>query len=204
LEFPRLISINESFQITLENNVKSISLPALNSVGADFEADRTSMIILNAPKLNYVGGSFEVGDNPALETAEFPSLNFIGGGLFHNFDVDGPQSLLSISYPVVTYIGGEVFIENNVGLLNISMPLLDTVGGVFYVQLNKVAQWYDLSSLRSVCMQNEGMQTNDMEPDIVYILCPLLINSGNCNFTVSNFKLPTSGCSNEILKLINY
>jgi len=195
---PMVQSINGSFFLSQEVNIVSVTMPALVSLGGKFECDVTNLMkTLAAPKLIYVGGDLSVGDNAVLASIEFPSLNFIGGNLYIVYVEGGPQTLLSISFPQVTYIGGEVFIGDNYILQTISMPLLNMVGGNFDIENNKMAQTFDLSALRYVCSMVPTDNTNILQPNLTYKLCPKLISTGFCsNFTVIKTLVPDNGCPN--------
>jgi len=197
IEFPMLFSINGSFFIEDEPSIMSISLLQLESCDGRFYINSlTMMTTLNVPMLNYVGDNFYILYNPALMAINFPMLNFVGKSLI-NFGVpQGEGALALISYPVLSYVEYVVGIENNYVLQLISMPSLATVGGPFTILNNNATKLVDFSSLRNVCAVYSGQIF--LEQDIVYMLCPSLINDGLCSpFTITNYELPKIGCSNK-------
>jgi len=196
IEFPMLSSVNGSFTIDTEDLI-SVSLPQLEYCAGNFILNSVSMTSLNVPMLDYVGGTINLEFVDAFLAINFPMLNFVGGSIMHASPYR--SGVVSISYPVLSYVEYQIDIENNHELQMISMPLLNTVGGPFIIENNNATKMVDLSSLRNVCTKMTG--ANEVEQDIVYMLCPSLINNGLCssygNFTVTNFQLPTSGCSNR-------
>jgi len=195
-----LFSINGSFFIDSEYSIKLISLPQLESCDGRFNINTLkTLTTLNVPMLNYVGYTISILYNPALMAINFPMLNFVGKSLI-NFGIPHGEGVLAlISYPVLSYVESVVAIENNYVLQLISMPSLATVGGPITIRNNNNAtKLVDFSSLRNVCSVYGNSGQIFLEQDIVYMLCPSLINDGYCSpFTITNYELPKIGCSNK-------
>jgi hypothetical protein len=110
-----------------------ISAPALTTVGGALEiVNCTNLNSLEFPKLETVNGTFGflIEGNPGLQNLSFPSLTFIGG------DLNWIGAFDTISIPKLMNVTGAVNIQSSSSTFKCPIPELRTngmVGGVGFI-----------------------------------------------------------------------
>ncbi len=108
--------------IELENNqIVTLNMPHLETVGYGFLYKNTALTTLNAPNLKTVGYEF-LYKNTALTTLNAPNLKKVGDGfLYHN------TALTTLNAPNLKTVG-HYFLLYNTALTTLNVPNLEKVG----------------------------------------------------------------------------
>lgn len=120
--------------------LESFSAPELVNVpdGGIFLDVGISLVNVSFPKLTFVFMTVDIMDTLPIVSAEFPSLVSVGtdGVARALYAAYFCPNLVSVSYPVLTTVGGPLRVQGCLILPSVSFPALATVGGNVLIELN--------------------------------------------------------------------
>jgi hypothetical protein len=153
-----LTTINTSAMFFEGNNLKTLSLPEVTTVGQEAFKNNTHLESIVLPKAANIGNS-AFKDCTNLVSVELPAATSIGENAFY-----GCTSLVSVELPAATSIGGSAF-SGCTSLASVDLPAATSIGGnAFYgctslasVELPKAVSirkraFYGCTSLASVSL----------------------------------------------------
>jgi len=171
--------------------VTSLSFPKLGSLQLIEVNYLDNLITLDFPMLTHVNEYFHIWHASSVQAIEVPQLSYVGG----NFWLQG-SAMTNISCPVLSSIGGLLYIKNNQILQNVSFPMLKSIELTVTLMQPLADYFVDFSRLRSVCSSFAQNNSNVLDGGTTFILCPNLLNAGNCkNFPAEKVVPPQGGCS---------
>lgn len=152
----------------------------LQEIGGELKIKGTAWETLDSfPLLTRVGGDLRIFDNDSLTSAGFKRLETVEGSLQvggFDFGYAVPnEALTSISFPVLTTVGGDdLQISGNLALTSIHAPLLTTVGGDFSLTNAESLETLSVESLETVA----GEFLINSNERLISISAPALTESG--------------------------
>lgn len=123
--------------ILRNNSLKWTKLDALQKVGGDIIIASTSLESIETPALTEIGGNLDLCGITEITEDEYGNVN-MGG------------SIVELSFPALSRVGGVVKINYFATLTTISLPQLTTAGSIEIPTLGHQFETIDLSSLTAV------------------------------------------------------
>ena len=122
----------------------TLALPLLESVGGrlsilcDVAVNSGVCETISLPALRSVGENFEIIYSPNLESLSLPKLESVGADIIVSTGDQliefgaGASNLSSIEFAVLSTVGGNLHIDHHENMLTMTFPELASVGGYFY------------------------------------------------------------------------
>ena len=205
LDFSNLEEVGTSIGIHKCPKISSISFPELRDVytpsidgdGSVQISKNDSLIEIDFPKLERVGRTLAITNNPALEYFEFPSLKQASNnntGVWVDFN----HSLVSFSFPVLENIYGELMIRSNLSLEKFSFPELIRITGDLWVLENNKLKDFSMPKLNLVGSEFV-LQSND---SLTSFELESLSRVGYDFWITSNPELPTEKADALVVQIL--
>lgn len=154
-----LRAVGGGLSVSFNQDLKEVTLPALESVGWLFITINARLGALSAPTLGTVGGALQIGTNDTLTTLDLPSVVTIDGSL----DVEANPKLAALTLPSLVTVMGAITIgkqanppRGNAALTLIALPSLargqdaTSFSSVISLALDPMVTRVDFSSLPEV------------------------------------------------------
>jgi hypothetical protein len=139
VELGTLESVSGSIRMGGNANLVSIAMPLLASaetidVGGVNVAGNPLLRSLTLPSLQNLSGDLNLQGNQGLEELDVSSLSAIGGFFYIGSTGIGSFNVLTtLSFPVLTTVGGHFFVQYLEELTTLEIPLLESTGSYFIV-----------------------------------------------------------------------
>lgn len=161
--------------------LEELSFPELRKTGEFYVAGGLGPdSSLALPKLTSVASDFELSYT-GLTSVSLPVLTSLGDDLW----VNDNDSLTSFSAPVLSSVTDEIGINHNDSLTSVSLPLLSHVGYGIWVSENPVLETFTIGNLEAPLEEMEFWNNPELQYCAGYVLAGQMLNVGNGSFSFS-------------------
>ena len=129
ISLPSLTTADQGITITSDDQLASVSLPALTSAGTLYVDYLLVLTTVDLPLLTTTSGGINLNDNPQLATISLPQVTTIHGPLA----VGDDTALATLDVPVATSMGAFIVDASVPHLTTVSFPKLEHATGGFGV-----------------------------------------------------------------------
>jgi hypothetical protein len=175
------------------SGLESISFNNIGGISGYLDFSNKTEVVLESINLGSIAAITDdfylSGFGNVLNSFSANNLSFIGD--YVEFYGNGWANTLSVEFPSLKTIGGQLSINYNYGTSDQvapSMPALDSVG-TFYVYYNRFKQWPDFTSLTTI--RNNLTFNNNYNGDFEYSFpaMPALVNAKSEFYIRSNTNM---------------